>query len=73
MQLTDQEFLDEWMREFIFEGRRRVDLIRWGRWEEAWWEKQAENDKHTRIYPLSKSILELNPYLKQNPGYPGIN
>ena len=73
VQLTDQEFLDEWMREFIFEGRRRVDLIRWGRWEEAWWEKQAENDKHTRIYPLSKSILELNPYLKQNPGYPGIN
>lgn len=70
--LDDQEFLDEWMREFIFEGRRRTDLIRWGRFEEAWWDKPAESDTHRRIYPLSKSILELNPYLVQNPGYPGI-
>ncbi|MCR5561176.1 MAG: RagB/SusD family nutrient uptake outer membrane protein [Bacteroidales bacterium] len=71
--LTDQEFIDEWMREFIFEGRRRDDLIRWGRFEEAWWEKTADSDTHKRIYPLAKSTLELNRYLKQNPGYPGIN
>lgn len=70
--LDDQEFLDEWMREFIFEGRRRTDLIRWGRFEEAWWDKPKDLDKHNRIYPLSKKILELNPYLVQNPGYPGI-
>lgn len=68
--LDDQEFIDEWMREFIFEGRRRDDLIRWDRFEEAWWDKPADADKHKRIYPLSKSILELNPYLVQNPGYP---
>ena len=70
--LDDQEFLDEWMREFIFEGRRRDDLIRWDRYEEAWWDKPADKDKHCRIYPLRKSTLELNPYLVQNPGYPGI-
>ncbi len=70
--LDDQEFIDEWMREFIFEGRRRTDLIRWGRFEEEWWDKPRDSDTHNRIYPLSKSILELNPYLKQNPGYPGI-
>ncbi|MBQ7517588.1 MAG: RagB/SusD family nutrient uptake outer membrane protein [Bacteroidales bacterium] len=70
--LDDQEFIDEWMREFIFEGRRRTDLIRWDRFEEAWWDKPVDSDKHKRIYPLSKSILELNPYLVQNPGYPGI-
>jgi hypothetical protein len=29
-QLTDQEMLDEWGREFLVEGRRRTDLIRWG-------------------------------------------
>lgn len=28
--LTDQEFVDEWGREFIGERRRRSDLIRWG-------------------------------------------
>ena len=71
--LNDQEFLDEWMREFIFEGRRRDDLIRWDRFEEAWWDKPADKDKHNRIYPLRKSTLELNHYLVQNPGYPGIN
>jgi hypothetical protein len=73
VELTDQEFLDEWMREFIFEGRRRDDLIRWDRFEEAWWDKPAEKDKHNRIYPLSKTILEQNLYLVQNPGYPGLN
>ena len=72
MTLDDQEFLDEWMREFIFEGRRRTDLIRWNRFEEAWWDKPAGSDTHKRIYPLSKKILELNSYLVQNPGYPGI-
>lgn len=71
--LTDQEFIDEWMREFIFEGRRRDDLIRWDRFEEAWWFKEASPDKHCRIYPLNKTTLEQNPYLVQNPGYPGIN
>ena len=70
--LDDQEFLDERMREFIFEGHRRDDLIRFDRFEEAWWDKPADPDKHNRIYPLCKSVLELNPSLVQNPGYPGI-
>ena len=70
--LDDQEFLDELMLEFIFEGHRRDDLIRFDRFEEAWWDKPADPDKHNRIYPLCKSVLELNPSLVQNPGYPGI-
>lgn len=28
--ITDDEMLDEWLREFYYEGRRRIDLIRWG-------------------------------------------
>ena len=71
--LDDQEFLDELMREFIFEGHRRDDLIRFGRFEEAWWDKPADKDTHHRIYPLCQSTLELNPYLVQNPGYPTIS
>ena len=71
--LDDQEFLDERMREFIFEGHRRDDLIRFGRFEEAWWDKPADKDDHHRLYPLNQSTLELNPYLVQNPGYPTIS
>ena len=66
------EMLDEWGREFLMEGRRRIDLIRFGRFQEAWWDKAAEPDNHTNLMPLGRTVLEQNPYLKQNPGYPGI-
>lgn len=38
--LTDSEFLDEWGREFIGERRRRIDLIRWNKFHEEWWNKE---------------------------------
>ena len=70
--LDMEEMLDEWGREFLMEGRRRIDLIRFGRFQEAWWDKAAEPDNHTNLMPLARTVLEQNPYLKQNPGYPGI-
>ncbi len=70
--LDEAELLDEWGREFIFESRRRTDLIRFGRFQEAWWDKPADKDDHYEIYPLSQSVLQQNLYLKQNPGYPDI-
>jgi hypothetical protein len=69
-QLTDIEMLDEWGREFIGEGRRRTDLIRWGMFNTGtWWDKQPDADDHTKIYPIGKNILNLSPNLKPNPGY----
>lgn len=69
-QLTDQEMLDEWGREFLFENRRRIDLIRWGVYNTGiWWDKQPDPDNHTSILPIGQSVLNLNPQLKQNPGY----
>jgi hypothetical protein len=69
-QLTDQEMLDEWGREFIGENRRRTDLIRWGVFNTGtWWDKQPDADAHTLIFPIGKDILNVNPQLKQNPGY----
>lgn len=69
-QLTDQEMLDEWGREFMVEGRRRTDLIRWGVYNTGtWWDKEPDADDHTKIYPIGQSILNLSPQLKQNPGY----
>lgn len=68
--LTDQEMLDEWGREFIGEGRRRTDMIRWGVFcTGSWWDKTPDSDNHTEIFPIGNSVLNINPQLKQNPGY----
>jgi hypothetical protein len=69
-QLTNQEMLDEWGREFIGENRRRTDLIRWGVFSTGtWWDKKPDGDNHTEIFPIGKNILNVNPQLKQNSGY----
>jgi len=69
-QLTDQEMIDEWGREFLAEGRRRTDLIRWGVFNTGtWWDKQPDGDTHTEIYPIGQNVLNSSPQLKQNPGY----
>ena len=69
-ELTEQELLDEWGREFIGEGIRRTVLCRFGVYTGEWWDKAKESDNHTMILPLSRSILNSNPNLRQNPGYP---
>lgn len=71
--LDEQELLDEWGREFLEEGRRRMDLIRFDRFTDEWWDKPADPDHHCEIYPLSQEALSQNIYLVQNPGYPGVN
>lgn len=70
VKLTEQELLDEWGREFFAEGRRRIDLIRFGKFNTgAWWDKEPDEDDHTRIFPIPRTALETNHNLKQNPGY----
>ncbi|MEN0053159.1 MAG: RagB/SusD family nutrient uptake outer membrane protein [Mucilaginibacter sp.] len=69
-QLSDQEILDEWGREFIGENRRRTDMIRWGVFSSGtWWDKKPDADKHTEIFPIGVTIMGVNPQLVQNPGY----
>jgi hypothetical protein len=70
-QLTDQEMLDEWGREFLFENRRRIDLIRWGVYNTGtWWDKQPDADDHTKILPIHTNVLNAQAgVIKQNPGY----
>jgi hypothetical protein len=68
--LTEQELLDEWGREFIGEGRRRIDVIRFGKYNTGtWWDKTPDTDDHTKIYPIPLTALNTSPQLKQNPGY----
>ncbi|WP_143306451.1 RagB/SusD family nutrient uptake outer membrane protein [Chitinophaga vietnamensis] len=69
-QLSDNEMLDEWGREFLVESRRRTDLVRWGVFNTgAWWDKKPDADQHTAIYPIGQNVLNAAPGLKQNPGY----
>lgn len=69
-ELDEKEMLDEWGREFFAEGRRRIDLIRFGKFSTGtWWDKTPDTDKHYEIFPIMRPILDANPNLKQNPGY----
>lgn len=76
-ELTLNVMLDEWSREFYFEGRRRMDLIRFDsyggsdyNWD--WKGGTANGTKFSAIYnlmPIPSSDLNANPNLTQNPGY----
>ena len=60
--LTDSEFLDEWGREFIGERRRRIDLIRWNKFHEEWWNKGKDaTDKEYSYFPIPQNQLNASP------------
>lgn len=68
--LNEKEMLDEWGREFFAESRRRIDLIRFGKFSTGtWWDKTPDAGSYTEIFPIMRPILNSNPALKQNPGY----
>lgn len=68
--LNEKEMLDEWGREFFAESRRRIDLIRFGKFSSGtWWDKTPDAGSYTEIFPIMRPILNSNPALKQNPGY----
>jgi hypothetical protein len=68
--LTMDELLKERGREFIFEGKRRADLIRFGEFINGfWWDHEPTNDPNREIYPIPHTQIAANPNLVQNPGY----
>ncbi|MBQ6938973.1 MAG: RagB/SusD family nutrient uptake outer membrane protein [Muribaculaceae bacterium] len=76
--LTLELLRDEWSREFYFEGRRRIDLVRFdsfgGNTDYNWdWKAGVANgtsfDKKYNILPIPVSDRNANPNLVQNPGY----
>ena len=68
--LTLDELLAEKGREFIFEGKRRADLIRFGKFINGyWWDHQPTGDATRELYPIPHTQLATNPNLVQNPGY----
>ena len=60
--------LRERLFEFAVEGKRRMDLIRHGKFT-APWQFKAQAPAHLILFPIPQTQLDANPLLVQNPGY----
>lgn len=66
--LTADNLLAERGREMFAEMTRRQDLIRFDRWDDAWWEKDVSAPTY-ELFPIPQQQLDSNDNLEQNPGY----
>ncbi len=66
--ISADEMLAERGRELYWEGHRRTDLIRFGKFLDAWQEKPASGTERL-LFPIPATSLASNPNLVQNPGY----
>ncbi len=69
---TLPDILDERLLELVWEGWRRQDLVRFGRFTTAYDLRQpleGESSGYTTVFPIPRKCIELNPNLTQNPGY----
>lgn len=67
-EISALELLDEFGREFAWEGRRRQDQIRFNVWGMPWWNKPS-SDPTKKLFPIPQTALSANSKLKQNDGY----
>ena len=66
--VTLDDIYAERNRELAWEGWHRNDMIRFGKYEGTWGFK-TNTETYRRIFPIPTSAFQLNPALKQNPGY----
>ncbi len=66
--LTEDALYDEIQRELAFEAHSRPTMLRFGRFNNAWWEKDASSPQKN-VFPIPSGVLNANPNLVQNPGY----
>jgi len=67
--LTMDELLAERGREFIFEGFRRDDLIRFDKFTTGSWWDHKPTESYKKLFPIPRRQITLNANLKQNDGY----
>ena len=63
------DVLDERGRELYWEGLRRIDLVRFGKFNEPWDEKGANTDAYRVLFSIPQLAVDTNPNITQNPGY----
>lgn len=68
-ELTLIELYDEKGREMAYEAIRRTDMIRFGTYTNARWDKSPSASFRT-LYPIPQTSRNVNPNLTQNAGYP---
>ena len=58
--------------ELYWEMQRRTDMVRFGKFEGTWTEKNS-TDRNKRVFPIPQTAIDgasnLPGYLRQNPGY----
>jgi hypothetical protein len=57
-----ENILAERGREMFFEGHRRQDMIRFGVFNDAWWEKPATGPERN-TFPIPQWVIDSNPNL----------
>lgn len=67
--VTLDQLSDERGKEFYWEGMRRTDMIRFGKFLGARILKPGVSDNKYLLFPIPNQQLAVNPNLVQNPGY----
>lgn len=68
--LNLDSFLEERQKEMALEGWVHNDLVRFGKYLDAWWAKAADSHPGHIILPIPEDKRSANPNLDpQNPGY----
>lgn len=69
---TLDNILNDRLLELVWEGWRRQDMIRFGTYCKQYdihTSSEADKKGYTTVFPIPEKARELNPNLKQNPGY----
>ena len=72
---TLDNILEERLLELVWEGWRRQDLIRFGKFTGAYDLRtplQGESSGYTTVFPIPQKCIDLNSELVQNKGYVNI-
>ncbi len=64
-----ESFYAERTKEMFWEGVRRQDQIRFGKFLDGYTNKTAKSNAKVLLFPIPTNQIASNPKLKQNPGY----
>ena len=67
--VTEATMLDERGKELYYEGWRRNDMIRFGKFNAPVINRPTASPVTRQLYPIPQKEIEINPLLRQNAGY----